>query len=105
MHKYLAFPQVIILVLTLVLGACCSQEKANEAGKQLSSSSSKERNKAAMVLSGCGSKAVKFVPKLIELLYDPNIGVQSSAAFALRKIDTDEAREALDRAVERNKKK
>jgi HEAT repeat protein len=35
---------------------------------------------------------------LIRLLSDPNPGVQSSAAFALRKIGTPEAQTALDAA-------
>jgi hypothetical protein len=40
-------------------------------------------------------------------MYDPNVGVASSAAYALRKIDSKEARDALQvaEAVRDNKRR
>jgi HEAT repeat protein len=94
MSRYL---KIIYLILTIA--GCCSQEKANKAEDNLYSDNASTRNEAALTLAGCGSKAKNSTSKLIELLHDPNIGVQSSAAFALRKIDTQAAREALDKAT------
>jgi len=63
----------------------------------LSSRVAKERNNAALKLGRCGSKAARAVPLLEQLLYDENVGVQSAAAYALRKIDTPAARRIMDR--------
>lgn len=91
----------LFLILALSLNSCCNEKKAQSAGRDLYHQSAKVRNQAAMTLAGCGSKAKSSVPRLIELLYDENIGVQSSAAFALRKIDSPEARQALERATKK----
>lgn len=72
--------------------------------QKLQSAKPSERNEAALELGRIGAPhAVRAVPILIKLLHDENPGVQSSAAYALRKIDTAEARTALD-AVRRFKK-
>jgi HEAT repeat protein len=38
------------------------------------------------------------VQRIAALMYDPNVGVASSAAYALRKMNSREAREALEAA-------
>lgn len=63
--------------------------------KQLSSPVQRERSQAALELARYGKEAKDAVPALIETLKDPNGGVKSNAAFALRSIDTQEARKAL----------
>ena len=63
---------------------------------ELGAKDSKTRSQAAQQLAGYGSDASKAVPALVRTLEDPNGGVRSSAAFALRKIDTPQARKALD---------
>jgi HEAT repeat protein len=63
---------------------------------KLSSSESGDRNRAALKLASYGKKAEPAVKPLIRLLQDDNGGVRSSAAYALRQIDTLEARKALD---------
>jgi HEAT repeat protein len=89
------------LVIVFLLSACCKEEKIPKLSRDLYSSSSKDRNDAALELARCGSAASKTVSRLGQLLYDENIGVQSAAAYALRKIDTKEARAILKRAEER----
>ena len=91
-----------VLALT-ALSSCCDKGEAAKARKDLYSQLAKERNDAALVLAQCGAQeGGKAVPRLIELMYDRNVGVQSSAAYALRKIDTKEARDALDKATKRH---
>jgi HEAT repeat protein len=63
---------------------------------QLSSKESGERNRAALRLASYGKEAAPAVPALIKLLSDKNPGVRTSAAYALRQVDTPEARKALD---------
>ena len=84
----------------IILYGCCSKEEAAKARKDLYSSLAKDRNDAAQTLAQCGAEEGRpAVPRLIQLMYDQNVGVQSSAAYALRKIDTPEARAALDKAT------
>ncbi len=92
---------LLALLISCLLSGCCSDTKAKEASKLIYGANAKDRNQGAMQLSGCGSKGESSVPRLIQLLYDENVGVQSSAAFALRKIDTAEARAALDKATKK----
>ncbi len=63
---------------------------------ELKSKESGERNRAALRLASYGKEATPAVRPLIGLLADSNPGVRSSAAYALRQIDTPEARKALD---------
>lgn len=63
--------------------------------QQLSSPVQRERSQAALELARYGEEAKDAVPALIKTLKDPNGGVKSNAAFALRSIDTKEARNAL----------
>lgn len=91
----------------LILVACCSQEDIPGLVEKLNNSSAHEKSKAAMDLASCGTKASTAVPRLAELLYDDNVGVQSAASYALRKIDTPKAREimtAIDASRRKNSK-
>ena len=64
--------------------------------KKLQSADVETRNQAALALAPYGERAKPAVPGLIRLLGDPNTGVRSSAAYALREIGTPEANTALD---------
>ena len=57
----------------------------------------KERNAAALALAKCGKLAEPAVPRLSSMLYDPNVGVQSSSAYALREIGSPAAVAAIER--------
>lgn len=77
----------------------CGDPKKEVPGlvRELGSSESKTRSQAALRLGRIGSPhAVPAVGPLIALLGDENPGVRSAAAYALRQIDTPEARAALD---------
>jgi len=89
----------------LSLSACCDVEGIPQRIRQLDSRVAKERNDAALALARCGEKADKAVSKLARLLYDENVGVQSAASYALRRIDTPAARQVLERveATRRNR--
>jgi HEAT repeat protein len=76
---------------------CCDQDSIPSNISKLSSGNTRDRSLAAQELSRCGSSAKNAVGPLSGLLYDDNVGVQSAAAYALRKIDTKEAREILER--------
>lgn len=84
---------------------CCSEQDLPSLKKGLYSPSAKERNASALGLARCGTRASDVVPRLGQLLYDDNVGVQSSSAYALRKIDTEDARILLSRAEARRKRK
>ncbi len=62
----------------------------------LSSKDSGVRNRACLRIGSFSSEAEIAVPYLIKLLNDPNNGVRTSAAFALRKIGSPKAQHALD---------
>jgi len=85
-------------LVVILAGGCCDKEALPRMKRSLYSQKSSERNEAALALSRCGKHAKDIVPRLISMLYDENVGVQSSAAYALREIDTPEARRALEQA-------
>lgn len=89
---------VMVSAMTLVTCGCCDRKNMAKYSRELTSAASKERNEAALQLARCGREAAAAVPQLSQMLYDENAGVQSSAAYALREIDTDAARRALDAA-------
>lgn len=91
-----------ILCLALIfcvgnLAGCCRESEIPAAVKGLYSAEARERNRSLQVLAQCGAKLdiKSSVPRIAALMYDKNVGVASSAAYALRRIDTKEAREAL----------
>lgn len=92
------------MLVCLLLNACCDSSAIPEHTRNLYSSDAKERNLAALALARCGENAKGAVPRLTAMLYDSNVGVQSSAAYALRQIDTQEARDALKRATARRER-
>ena len=84
----------ILLTLSITCG-CCDKSNIDSNIVNLGSRKAAIRNEAALALARCGSAADRAVPRLASLIYDQNVGVQSSAAYALRKIDTPAAREVL----------
>ncbi len=78
--------------------ACCDRAAVPDQLQKLYSSQAKERNKAALALAKCGDLAEPAVPRLAALLYDSNVGVQSSAAYALREIGSPQAVKAIEKA-------
>jgi HEAT repeat protein len=92
-----------IFTVFLLMGGlvgCCDSEQIPKHIRNLNSSYASERNEAALKLARCGAKADRAVPLLSQLLYDDNVGVQSAAAYALRKIDTPKARRIMEKIDE-----
>lgn len=83
-----------------LLGGCCDDSKIPQAVKGLYSIEPRQRNESLQVLAQCGHRAESSVPRIAALMYDRNVGVASSAAYALRKIDSKDARAALKVAEE-----
>jgi HEAT repeat protein len=77
---------------------CCDEKALPTALKNLYSDKASERNKALLLIAQCGDRAESSVPRIAQLMYDENVGVASSAAYALRSIDTKNARAALKAA-------
>jgi hypothetical protein len=91
--------QFILLTVFLVsVVGCCDKSQIPDYTRSLYSDAPRDRSNAALQLARCGSNASGAVARLTQLLYDENVGVQSSAAYALRKIDTKDARAAMERA-------
>lgn len=97
--------RILVAVTVAALGACCKSEDIPRQMSLLYSNNAKEKNQAALALAQCGKHASSAVPRLIELMYDPNVGVQSSSAYALRKIDTPAARIAIEKAEQSRRSK
>ena len=88
---------LLILCMAHIAG-CCNEKSLPDALRNLNSPNASDRNKALQVITQCGSRGESAVPRISQLMYDENVGVASSAAYALRKIDSKRAREALKRA-------
>jgi HEAT repeat protein len=74
-----------------------SPEQLNRLIQELSSPDGKMRNAATFEIAGYRRDGEKAVGPLVRLLNtDPNRGIKTSAAYALRRIDTKEAKAALD---------
>lgn len=95
-----ALKMLLFCLSTYLLQGCCNTEEIPKLTRLLNSSDAKDRNDAALSLARCGEKADRAVPRLSQLLYDDNVGVQSAAAYALRKIDTPSARAIMTRIEE-----
>lgn len=89
--------RVLLIVALLWSSGCCRDEDIPRNISKLNSAVASERNEAALKLARCGAKADRAVPLLSQLLSDDNVGVQSAAAYALRKIDTPRARKIMER--------
>ena len=81
-----------------LLGGCCDEAQVPHAMRGLYSSEPRQKNESLQVLAQCSAMAESSVPRIAALMYDKNVGVASSAAYALRKIDSKEARAALKAA-------
>ena len=90
--------KLFLSILLLTLSSCNSATELKTLKRDLRSSDTKVKNQAALRAASFGKSAEPLVPELIMLLRDPNGGVRSSAAFALREIDSDDARAALEKA-------
>ena len=84
---------------------CCDEAALPRAIDQLASPRASERNQALHAVGRCGERSERAVPLIERLMYDPNVGVASSAAYALRRIDTPSARQALKAAEARKRGK
>ncbi len=97
-----ALPHVVSMlgmsIIAVFGSACCDEKALPQAFERLHSENASERNKALHVVGRCGARAERAVPRIAQLMYDKNVGVASSAAYALRKIDTPSARTALKTA-------
>jgi hypothetical protein len=78
------------------LVGCCHEAEVPLAVRGLYSSDPREKNKSLQTLAQCPQQSKPSLQRIASLMYDPNVGVASSAAYALRKIDSKEAREALE---------
>lgn len=87
-----------LLIALLAFAGCCDQNALPKALRDLYSDKASERNKALLLIAKCGDRAETSVPRIAQLMYDENVGVASSAAYALRSIDTKSARAALKAA-------
>ena len=86
------------ILLSLLLSLGCSGDTAAELKQlkhELRSADGRIRNQAALRAASLGKKGEPLVPELVALLRDPNGGIRSSAAYALRAIDTPAAQTAL----------
>lgn len=97
--------RLLYLVLIIFSSGCCDEAAISKNIQNLTGASAKLKSESALSLSRCGAKAAKAVPLLAGLIYDQNVGVQSAAAYALRQIDTPQAREILKQAEARKKKR
>lgn len=93
------------LALLVLVAGCCPDGKLQQFKKDLYATDTHLRNDAALGLAQCGERASDVVPRLIELMYDDNVGVQSAATYALRKIDTKQARSAIEEATRRRQER
>jgi len=88
--------RVVGVLLIFFFSACCHEAEVPAALKGLYSS---DKNRALQVLARCPQQSESSVQRIAALMYDENVGVASSAAYALRKIDSRQAREALEQAI------
>jgi HEAT repeat protein len=90
--------KLFVFSVVFLFSGCCDASKISANTKQLYSSKASEKNQALLELAKCGEEAKGATQRIGALLYDENVGVQSSAAYALREIDTPESRKILERA-------
>jgi hypothetical protein len=86
------------VVLAGMLSGCCHEAEVPLAVRGLYSPDPREKNRSLQTLAQCPQQSQPSVQRIAALMYDPNVGVASSAAYALRKMNSPEAREALEAA-------
>lgn len=91
---------MLIVALVLSLSGCCDESQLGTAKRNLYSADHRSKTKALQAVGRCGDRASDVVPHIASLMYDKNVGVASAAAYALRRIDTAQARKALKKAEE-----
>lgn len=95
---------LLAIIASTTITACCDEKALSGALKDIYSDKAHQRNKALQVISQCGKRGESAVPRISQLMYDENVGVASSAAYALRTIDSKAARAALKRAEDARKR-
>jgi HEAT repeat protein len=93
-----AIRALVLISMTVLSAGCCDEKALPAAFRALNSEKASERNQALLLIAKCGERAEGAVPRIIQLMYDENVGVASSAAYALRCIDSKRARQALKAA-------
>ncbi len=86
------------VVLVGVLSGCCHEAEVPLAVRGLYSADPREKNRSLQTLAQCPQQSKPSVQRIAALMYDSNVGVASSAAYVLRKMNSPEAREALEAA-------
>lgn len=76
-----------------------------DATRGLYSQDHREKTESLQLLAQCKVQAEPSVRRIAALMYDGNVGVASAAAYALRKIDSQEARQALRNAESARERK
>lgn len=99
MRALFALDLVCTATVMLVAG-CCKEAELPAASRGLYSTDNREKTRSLQTLAQCGGKSEPSVQRIAALMYDKNVGVASAAAYALRKIDSKEARQALKTAEE-----
>lgn len=93
----------VVCGIFMLVAGCCNEAELPNASRGLYSNDHREKTRSLQVLAQCGAKAESSVQRIAALMYDKNIGVASAAAYALRKIDSKEARQALEAAEQARK--
>lgn len=91
---------VIVVAFGVWFSGCCDESQLGIAKRNLYSADHRSKTKALQAVGRCGARANDVVPHIASLMYDKNVGVASAAAYALRRIDTAQARKALTKAEE-----
>ena len=86
------------VVLLGILSGCCHEAEVPLAVRGLYSPEPREKNRSLQTLAQCPQQSQPSVQRIAALMYDPNVGVASSAAYTLRKMNSPQAREALEAA-------
>jgi HEAT repeat protein len=99
MRINLVFQILFLSLLSLSFSACLEAPETAipKLINDLSAKESSVRNKAALKLASYKEDARPAVLPLIACLRDPNNGVRTSAAFALREIKDEKGLQAIDR--------
>ena len=90
--------ELLLVCMVVIFAGCCKESELPNANRGLYSQDHREKTQALQVFAQCGERSQGAVQRIAALMYDKNVGVASAAAYALRKINTKEAQEALKNA-------